>query len=91
MQDTRKEITSVTAEGINYIDEEGNSQFIDFETCHQNYVTRMGKIRGSKFTDEDKAFWQRAKYVGVRYALSDPPALEFYTEPRIYFEFSTRS
>jgi len=84
-----KEITNITSDGINYVDEEGNQQFIDFESCSQNYVMRMEKIRGSSFTDEDRAFWQRGKFVGLRVTFRQPPALELYTEPRIYFEFPT--
>ena len=84
-----KEISNITAKGITYIDEDGNSQFIDFETCSQNYVMRMEKIRGSGFTDEDRELWQKMKFVGVRVTFRRPPAVEFYTEPRIYFEFPT--
>jgi hypothetical protein len=84
-----KEITNISSEGITYLDEEGNSQFFDFETCSQNYVMRMEKIRGSGFTDEDRAFWRKGKFVGVRLTFRQAPAIEFYTEPRIYFEFPT--
>jgi hypothetical protein len=82
-----KEITSVTPTGIHYIDEEGNSQFIDFETCLQNYMMRWER---PDITDEDRAFWQEAKYVGVRLSFREPRLIEFYTEPRIYFEFPTK-
>ena len=85
-----KEITSVIPNGINYVDEEGNQQFIDFESCHQNNLMDVEKRWGSQYTDEAREFWQRAKYVGIRFTLSDPPAIEFYTVPRIRFEFSTR-
>ena len=85
-----KEITNVTSDGVTYIDEEGNQQFIDFESCHQNNLRAKEQRMGSNYTDEEKEFWQKAKYVGVRFALSDPPAIEFYTVPRIHFEFPTR-
>ena len=45
---------------------------------------------GSGYTEERKELYQRMKYVGVRFALSDPPAVVFYTIPRIHFEFATR-
>ncbi len=82
-----KEITNVTSDGVHYIDEAGNPQFIDFVTCLQNYIKRLEKSHGSDITDEDRAFWQEAKYVGVRVTFREPPIIEFYTEPRIYFEF----
>ncbi len=84
-----KEITDITPDGITYVDEEGNQQFIDFETCHQNKVMEVKHYKGSRWTDKDEEIWQSMKYVGKRFALSDPPALEFYTIPRIHFEFST--
>ena len=85
-----KEITTITPDGVNYIDEEGNPQFIDFESCSQNYVKQMEKGRESSFTEEDRSFWQRGKFVGRRHTWSEPPNIAFYTEPRIYFEFPTR-
>lgn len=85
-----KEITNITPDGINYVDEEGNQQFIDFESCHQNNLLDIEKRLGAKYTEEEKEFWQRAKYVGVRYALSDPPTVVFYTIPPTEFEFPTR-
>ena len=85
-----KEITNITSDGINYVDEEGNQQFIDFQSCHQNNLMDREKRLGGKYTDEEREFWQRAKYVGVRFALSDPPTIEFYTVSRIRFEFPTK-
>ena len=45
---------------------------------------------GSRFTDDDKTFYEKLKRVGIRLTFRVPPAIEFYTIPRIYFEFSTR-
>lgn len=85
-----KEITNITPGGVHYIDEDGNPQFIDFETCQQNNILDIKANRGDQWTDNDKVFWQKAKYVGLRVTFRQPPAIEFYTKPRIYFEFSTR-
>ena len=85
-----KEITHITPDGVHYVDDAGNPQFIDFATCSQNYVMSMAKSRGSSFTDEDRAFWQRGKFVARRHTWSEPPNIVFYTEPPIYFEFPTR-
>lgn len=85
-----KQITQITLEGVHYLDEDGNSQFIEFAICQQNNIENIKNSMGSRWTEEREAFHLEAKYVGVRFALSDPPALEFYTAPRIYFEFPTR-
>lgn len=85
-----KEIIDVNAKGITYIDEKGDYQSISFNNCHQNFLSNEEKSWGSEYTEERRQFYQRSKYVGVRYALSDPPALEFYTRPRTVFEFSSR-
>jgi hypothetical protein len=82
-----RKITNITSEGVTYTDEEGNEQFIDFKVCLQNYIKTKEKNRGSSVTDEDREFWQKAKYVGVRYTFSEPPNIQFYTDPRIFFEF----
>jgi hypothetical protein len=87
---TAKDITSITPQGVTYIDAAGQQQFIDFKTCHKNQMAWMERTSGAEYTDERSEFYQQAKYVGRRYALSDPPALEFYTIPRIMFEFPTR-
>lgn len=89
LQRTLKEITKITTDGIHYVDEAGNQQFIDFETCYQNNLMEIQKREGSNYTDEEKEFWQEMKYVGVRFALTDPPAVWFYTVPLTKFEFST--
>jgi spore coat polysaccharide biosynthesis predicted glycosyltransferase SpsG len=90
MEAIMNEITNITPDGIAYIDEEGNQQFIDFDSCHRNNLKDIEKSLGSIYADEEKEFWESAKYVGVRYALSDPPAVVFYTIPPIKFEFPTR-
>jgi hypothetical protein len=80
------EIVTITPKGVHYFDDEGNLQFIDFETCLQNYMMRWER---PDITDETRAFWRERKYVGLRVTFRQPPAIEFYTEPRIYFEFPT--
>jgi len=85
-----KQITNISSKGITYTDEDNNSQFIDFEVCSQNFVKNMeNRLGANKFTDQDREFWQKAKYVGLRVTFRQPPAIEFYTTPRIYFEFPT--
>ena len=83
-----KEITNVTSEGLTYIDDEGSSQFIEFETCLQNYMARWEK---DGVTDETKAFWRKRKHVGVRFSFREPPAIVFYIEPQVAFEFPVKA
>ena len=85
-----KQITNITPEGVHYLDEDGNLQFIDFVTCQQNNIENMKESMGARWTKEEEIFYQKAKFVGLRVTFRQPPALEFYTEPRIYFEFPTR-
>jgi hypothetical protein len=84
---TMKKIMTITSKTIHYLDDEGNSQFIEFETCHQNNIRDVEQRMGDVF---NKEFWQKAKYVGRRFAHKDPPSLVFYTIPPIEFEFPTR-
>lgn len=84
-----KEIINITPDGVHYVDDDGNPQFIDFATCQQNNIEDMKKSMGSRWTDDEEAFWQSAKYVGVRYAFHDPQIIGFYTKPFIQFEFPT--
>ena len=62
-----KEITNITSEGINYVDEEDNQQFIDFETCYQNNLVDLEKRMGSQIFEKRKELYYEMKYVGVRY------------------------
>lgn len=85
-----EEITSITSDGITYIDDEGNQQFIDFESCHQNYVMDTEKRRGLISPEEQKELYEKHKNVGIRLTFRVPPAIEFYTLPRTHLEFPTR-
>jgi hypothetical protein len=96
-----KQIQEVTAEGIRYVDDSGNEQFIDFEACYQNYVRRRtsaehweGFKQLNHLTDadwDDHVEWVKShKLVGARNILGcgGSPFLEFYTEPPTRFEFT---
>lgn len=85
-----KEITSITSDGISYSDDEGNLQYIDFKSCHQNFLIDEEKTWGSDYTEDRKEFYQASKYVGIRLTFRVPPAIEFYTVPRTNLEFPTR-
>ena len=78
-----KTITNISSNGIDYIDDEGEQQFIDFESCHKNDID-------ARSTDQLRAFYKRLKRVAIRLTFREPPAIEFFTVPRTHFEFSTR-
>jgi hypothetical protein len=84
-----KEITNITPNGIHYIDDEGNPQFLDFETCYQNFLMDEQKRMGSPYIEERKEFYKKRKTVGTRYIFGSPPSIEFYTVPPTIFEFPT--
>lgn len=84
-----KEITKITQDGIDYIDDEGNQQFIDFEVCFQNNLKEKEKSTGSRNPEERRKLYQRMKYVGVRYTFGEPPSIVFYTVPPTEFKFPT--
>lgn len=97
-----KQIQEITAAGILYRDDAGQVQFINFESCYQNYLRRVTspeyveRIRQlNNFDDEalqksierSKAW----KEIGTRNVLEPPwaegPFIEFHTEPRVRFKF----
>ena len=84
-----KEITTITPNGIHYIDEEGNPQFLDFETCYQNFLMDMRKRMGVQYMGEHIEFYKTHKSVGFRHAFRKPLLLWFYTVPPTEFEFPT--
>ncbi|MCA0455546.1 MAG: hypothetical protein LCI00_16345 [Chloroflexi bacterium] len=79
-----KAITDITSQGIHYIDDENNPQFIDFEICYQKFLTDMGKDIN---TDDDSEFYKKWKSVGVRYAFGNPPSIVFFTVPSVELKF----
>jgi hypothetical protein len=98
-------IKHITPEGITYLDDEGNEQFIDFAACYANYVKQKTspeyweRIKQlNNFTDAD---WERYvqriksfKEIGNRNVLempwADGPYIEFHTDPPIRFKFDTQ-
>ena len=94
-----KLIRSVTAQGIVYVDDTGVEQFIDFLQCYENFVERhlspeswaSHKELNHK-TDEDwdeYVEWVKGtKAIGARDI--GELFIDFYTEPRIRFQFATQ-
>jgi hypothetical protein len=75
---------NVTQEGIQYIDENGNRQIIDFETCRKNWVEY---VNNSEDFAVSNLSISETSCVAWRDITHKPPYIEFFTEPRIRFEF----
>lgn len=93
-----KNIIEITSEGLLYLNEDEEKQFIDFAGCYQRYLDRLNDPDNERrfregnpaFNDEElDASLKRIKAkkeVGWRdFSLL---YIEFYTEPPIRFDFS---
>src|SRR5689334_17759805 len=95
-----KNIIEITSEGLTYMDENGENQFIDFAVCWQHYLnTWNDPIKLQQFKEvnpsstdeklEENIKWMRTlKEIGGRdFAI---PYIQFYTEPPTRFIFTSR-
>jgi hypothetical protein len=100
-----KSIKEITDIGLMYQNEYGEQVYIEFSACHQNHIewnTSSDALRSVKdanhMTDDDLPEFiqdlQNWKVVADRnfdgFPDSTKPYIEFYTKPRIRFEFTTR-
>ena len=86
---TDLEIRSVTTEGVEFVDELGNTQFIDFSMCYQNYLKREIRAQIPYVTEGQKRPNTILKYVGQRDVCGNPPYIELFTDPLTRFEFNS--
>ncbi len=84
-----KEIHSITKEGIEYTDEGGNPQYIDFETCYNNWLERESQRQDPYYDDRARKIAQEWRCVGQRDRYANPPYIELFTEPVTRFEFKS--
>ena len=95
-----KQIKDITPEGITYLDDNGNEQFIDFAVCYANFVKEVTSPehweiikKSNNYTDEAwdnyRQGIERWKRVGQRDFVAHPPYIEFLSDPIIRFEFET--
>jgi hypothetical protein len=95
---TEKNIIEITSEGLWYVNENEETQFINFENCYQRYldrwnnpdhVGRFKEVNPGRSDEELNASLERIrarKEVGRRdYSV---PYISFYTDPSIRFDFS---
>jgi hypothetical protein len=81
-----KKIISITTEGLTYQDKEGHTGFINFEECKKNFSKWLQEE--NELTDEEtNELEKRTRCVAVRDAFEDPKYIEFFTVPRVRFEF----
>ncbi|MEO8609527.1 MAG: hypothetical protein ABI690_16670 [Chloroflexota bacterium] len=95
-----KNIIEITSEGLTYMDENGERQFIDFAACYQRYADQwsepvyLKKFKEANPTRSDEELeasieWMRKhKEVGGRDFTV--PFIEFYTDPPTKFYFASR-
>ena len=100
-----KQIQSVTAASLTYLDESGSEHVIDFQTCYENYLARITSPerlenvkQWNNMSDEDiTSYIEEAKNwkeIGARSISGDEsskmqPYIKFYTQPPTRFEFAT--
>ena len=73
-----KQIKNVSAKGIEYLNESGNSQFIDFKICYNNWLAKEGIKLGESPDDVERArqIEQKWKCVGQRDLYAKPAYIE---------------
>lgn len=76
-----KQVLTVTIDGLEYIDEDGKHQYIDFRVCNKSWIQ-------NHVSDRDEISSFDRKCVGWRKVDAEPPYIEFFTEPPTRFEFS---
>lgn len=81
-----KKIISILPEGLTYQNGEGDQIFIDFEECRINFLKWLQK-ENERTDEEMKNLNEKTKCVAVRNAFEEPRYIEFFTEPRVRFEF----
>lgn len=95
-----KAILELTSEGLAYVDENANRQFIDFEVCNLRYVeqwkdpvrrSRFNEINSGRTEQELEAVINRlkaSKEIGSRDVTTT--SIAFHTDPPAHFTFSNR-
>jgi hypothetical protein len=84
-----KQIRNVTHEGIDYLDEQGNPQWVDFQHCYDNWFHHQSLRTDPDYDERNKEIARTWKCVGQRNICGTPPYIEFFTDPVTRFEFNS--
>jgi hypothetical protein len=84
-----KQIKNVTREGIDYIDDEGTFQHLDFQSCYDNWYMLQSSRTDPYYDERSRQIAKEWKCVGHRDRYASPPYIEFFTNPLIRFEFNS--
>jgi hypothetical protein len=95
-----KNIIEITSEGLTYVDENGERQFIDFAVCYQRYLdkwndpTHVKRFKAANSTNSEAELEASLKRIRAHKEIGrrdfSVPYIEFYTEPPTRFYFSNR-
>lgn len=69
-------IQRLTREGLEYVDDDGATRFIDFSICHTNFMKEV-PLSGT----------EGPRCVGFRDFAAKPPSISSLTDPPTRFEF----
>ncbi|MDQ0059984.1 hypothetical protein [Paenibacillus harenae] len=79
-------ILSITPSGLIYQSLSGQTVFVDFEQCKQNF-TKWLQFENGLTDEETKELEMKTRCVAIRDAFEDPQYIEFISEPKVRFEF----
>lgn len=80
----RHQIKSINKNSLQYIDGNGDLQFIDFEECRKNWVEYVNK---SEDFSVNNLSVNETKCIGLRNMINKPPYIEFFTDHKVKIEF----
>ncbi len=83
-----KKVESIFDEGLEYIDDSGNKQWIDFNACYNEYL-RQREALGELYTAERREIDKKWRRIGNRDLSASPPFIEFFTQPVTRFNFDS--
>jgi hypothetical protein len=93
-----KNIIEITSEGLLYLNENEETQFINFEDCYQRYLDRWNdpdnvrRFREGNPTRSDEELDASLERIRAKKEVGwrdfSVPYIRFYTEPPIRFDFS---
>ncbi|MDD4797285.1 MAG: hypothetical protein PHO66_05910 [Eubacteriales bacterium] len=82
-----RRIRDISAQGITYLDEQGQPVFLSFEACRRAWAENARQCwRG----DSAQVNWSLSRCVGESISAASPMYYQFYGQPQIRFTFDAR-